>query len=382
MKLILYVNVSVRIASAKVLMVHLRALSPEFREYNSFIQEVWTKRADSRGVVEIPLEYFSPMLLRALTCLSSETCEAVVEAITRGDLVGAAVPGWIFVPSLAGLPLLPVIGHWVVSETTSSGSKRMDPLTHDSGIKFPDRVGERYHLNVQVTTIRDRRRNGSVLAVELLVVYPEHLDRAGRANQAQVMADILNRLKHQACMVTTIRDRRGNAWLKVAALLPLTAASLGNAPQIAADMLASLLWVGFDRKQVNVSVRFPAEDGFLKKDHARGRSAVEALAGPTLAQKFADPKTKKPGSCRLPQEALPAPTSERLKEFEEQVDAANQDEEEASAEVAAAPAPVQASSRTWLRSWADDSDSEELVPSAPTPKKKIRRGTRGGGRRC
>jgi hypothetical protein len=259
---------------------------------------------------------------------------------------------------------------------------------------------ERYYLNLAAPLDK-----AAFVVVELLRIWPKGLRRRDeKLNQEQILRDLLARLEalgmEVGWLVTAITDAKGNK-LKVGAVLPLSATALGLAPQVAADLMAKLLWMGLDKTNVNVSVRF-GTDGVLEKDHERGKEIVASLeGGEPFAKNFTD-RNKKAGSWRIKPENLPSASSEYRKVFEAAVAARNAPVVvQTPPPTAPAEEPVASLPKCLQVSWADRDDEEpdySLLPSRQepvtpakeesealtpvAPKKKNRRGTRGKGRAC
>lgn len=407
----------------------------EYRKEYSRLRAEYAPRADAQGVVEIPFGEISPMLLRALT---TRPCEAVCNAADEihGGETGIFLGGHAYVHPLAHLPRISLRKGWVVKHP-STGVQ----VVRAGKVEFPEEPVEIDHCTrvAQETT-------PEVVVVELTRIWNDSLPRAEKTNQERILEQVLSRLEGLGMgvgwLVTTKTEvkaskqaevdkpkkhrhkhpREGDEatdqskmrkhWLKVGAVLQLSAKTLDLVPQVAADLVQSLLWMGLDKTNVNISVRFGTPDGIWEKDHTRGLQAVEALeGGARFAKHFRDKKSKKAGSWRIAQVSLPKSSSEDpdLAEFHSAIAARNASVQPPLDPIVEEVAPVKEVPE-WLRvSWADDDEDDDeldysILPVMPTlpsrqepatpakeeseaptpvaPKKKNRRGTRGKGRAC
>ena len=398
------------------------------KKYASLRAE-YKKKANPQGVVEIPLEKIYPELFRCLTGSECENCADAAQDIRMGE-TGSFLGGQAYVHPLAHLPRISLSKRWVVKHPLTGVQ-----VVRAGKVEFPEEPGEIDHC----TQIAQETTPEVVVAAELTRIWNGPLNYTEKGNQERILEQVLSRLEGLGMGVgwivttkTEVKDKSGKDkgkgkgkgkdkfgkdksdkdksdkvhWLKVAAVLPFSAETLNLVPQVAADMLAKLAWMGLDKTMVNVSVRFGTPDGIWKKDHTLGLREVEALErGARFAKHFRDKKSEKACSWRIAQVSLPKSSSEDpdLAEFHAAVAVRNASVQPALDPIVEEVAPVKEVPKWFEESWAndDDDDDDDLVmptllsrqePATPekepepitpvAPKKKNRRGTRGGGRSC
>ena len=361
----------------------------------SLIREKWVKKADKRGVVEIPLDAVTPQVLRALTCFSEQACTCAVDNLEDGDL--GALFGHVLASRKPIHSIVALGPNWgkFTSKTFLEGRPCFDLMASKEEVFYQN-------PNLPVGVL--------ALLIEGLFIAMD----AVKKNKS-ILRELTDRGRVlKVGFLVTTHQKGGKQWLKVAAMVPLSLQNLEAVKDIAADLLETFPWLRLDAS-INVSIRKADPNGCVQKNHTEGQQAVAQLeaeteGGSNFAKNFLDPKTQKAGSWRFPVDSLPeAPIvleKDAKVEFEAAVAARNPP-----VVVQTQPAPVKepvvSLPKCLQVSWVDDNEDVDFIdysvlpvmptlpsrqepvtpakeeseaPTPSAPKKKNRRGTRGKGR--